>query len=100
MVVVNIYIKVMVRRIFSISVMIICKFLNFREEVTLKLGDDWHIIFAITYDHGRNQRIPLHHDINISIYYYHAQYGLDIFCFASAIQIFVEIPLNHVTFKV
>ena len=48
MAVVNTYIKVVVRRISSISFMIICKFPNFREEVTLKLGEDWYIILAIT----------------------------------------------------
>ena len=33
---------------------------------------------------------PCYHDLYIYIYYYHVQYGREIFCFASAIQNFVQ----------
>ena len=40
------------------------------------------------------KKIPSHHDLDIIIYYYHVQYGLDISCFATAIQVLVDFHIS------
>ena len=44
-----------------------------------------HNKLAITFDHGRNQKIPPHHDLYVFVYYHHAQFCLNIYWFTSAI---------------
>ena len=88
MVVVNTYIKVVVRKNFLILIMIICNCCNttnFRETQ----------IVAFLYDQGWNQKIPSHHNLYIFIYYYHVQYRLDISCFVTAIQILVDFHVSR-----
>jgi hypothetical protein len=45
------------------------------------------------YNNGQNRKNPSHHNFFFT-YYHHVQYGLEIYCFATAIQKFV---LCHVT---
>ena len=87
MVIVNKYIKVMVGRNFLIVSLMLykCAITKICSVATITL---------ITYDHNRNQKIPPHHDLDIIIYYYHVQYGLEISCFAIAIPILVD---SHVS---
>ena len=85
--VVNKYIKVVVQRDLIISTLIIYKCDNLS---IMKICS----VATITYDHNQNQKIPLHHNLDIFIYYYHVQYCLDISCFATAIQILVNFHVS------